>query len=50
LYAAFLGLVSQPQPFGAFSPKEFLTARFIEVRAAIRLVMEGVLNPNLITP
>ena len=41
LYAAFFGLVSQPQPLGARSPSAFLIIRLGDVRAAIILDNEG---------
>lgn len=37
LYAAFLGLDSQPQPLGALKPSECRTYRLSDKRAAIRL-------------
>ncbi len=46
LYNAFLGLVTQPHPLGALTPKLWRTIRFTEVRAAIRLVSDGMRKPN----
>jgi len=48
LYMNFLELVMNPKPRGAFKPKDCLTIRFHEVRAAILFLNEGLLNPNLI--
>ena len=48
LYAALLGLVNQPQPLGALKPRLWRMIRFTEVRAAIRLVSDGMRNPNFI--
>ena len=46
LYKAFLGSVIQPIPLGALNPRLWRITRFTEVRAAIRLVSEGMRNPN----
>jgi hypothetical protein len=48
LYAAFLGLVSQPAPRGAFKPIEWRTNLFTEVRAAMRFLILGTRKPNFI--
>jgi hypothetical protein len=48
LYMARLGLVNQPQPRGALKPRLCLKMRFIEVRAAIRLLRLGMRKPNFI--
>ena len=45
---AFSGSVKIPNPFGAFNPRLCLITRFIEVRAAILFVKEGIRNPNFI--
>ena len=37
-----------PNPFGALNPRLCLIIRFIEVRAAILFVKEGIRNPNFI--
>src|ERR1035437_8131799 len=49
LYAAFRGFVSQPHPRGAFSPRRCRTIRLSDVRAAMRLVSEGIRNPNFMS-
>ena len=46
LYAAFFGSVNQPNPLGALKPKLCRTTRFHDVRAAIRLVRDGMRKPN----
>ncbi|WP_419803425.1 hypothetical protein [Mucilaginibacter sp.] len=43
-----MGFVSQPYPFGAFTPEECLTYLLTEVLAAIFFFSDGVLNPNFI--
>jgi hypothetical protein len=48
LYAAFFGFVSQPIPLGTLKPRLWRTIRFTDVRAAIRLVSDGIRNPNFI--
>ena len=48
LYKAFLGSVIQPMPLGALNPRLLRMIRFTEVRAAIRLVIDGMRNPNFI--
>jgi hypothetical protein len=48
LYKAFLGSVIQPMPLGALNPKLCRMMRFTDVRAAIRLVSDGMRNPNFI--
>ncbi|MFD0984020.1 hypothetical protein [Flavobacterium myungsuense] len=48
LYKAFLGSVIQPIPLGALKPRLWRMMRFTEVRAAIRLVIDGMRNPNFI--
>ena len=48
LYIAFLGSVIQPIPLGALKPRLCRMIRFTEVRAAIRLVIDGMRNPNFI--
>ena len=48
LYIALLGLVIQPMPLGALKPRLWRMTRFTEVRAAIRLVSDGMRNPNFI--
>ena len=48
LYKAFLGSVIQPIPLGALKPRLCRMMRFTEVRAAIRLVIDGMRNPNFI--
>ena len=48
LYKAFLGSVIHPIPLGALNPRLWRMMRFTEVRAAIRLVMDGMRNPNFI--
>src|ERR1035441_2903511 len=48
LYAARLGLVSQPHPRGALKPKDCRTYRFRDVRAAIRPRSDGLLIPHFI--
>lgn len=47
LYAARFGLVSHPIPRGALTPSEWRTARFQDVRAAMRFLSEGRRMPNL---
>ena len=37
-----------PNPFGALNPRLCLIIRFMEVRAAILFVKEGIRNPNFI--
>ena len=46
LYMAFLGSVIQPKPLGALKPKLWRITRFNDVRAAIRLVRDGMRKPN----
>ena len=46
LYKAFLGSVIQPIPLGALNPRLWRITRLTEVRAAIRLVRDGMRNPN----
>ena len=48
LYRAFLGSVIQPIPLGALNPRLWRMTRLTEVRAAIRLVRDGMRNPNFI--
>ena len=48
LYIDLLGLVIQPMPLGALTPKLWRMIRFTEVRAAIRLLKFGMRNPNFI--
>ena len=48
LYAAFFGFVNQPHPLGALKPKLCRTIRLTDVWAAIRLVSDGMRNPNFI--
>ena len=48
LYNAFSGFVTQPHPLGALNPKLWRMIRLTDVRAAIRLVSDGVRNPNFI--
>ncbi|KZC23999.1 hypothetical protein RHOFW104T7_10820 [Rhodanobacter thiooxydans] len=48
LYAAFFGLVSQPQPRGALKPSEFFTIRLTDVRAARDFFNDGLRIPNFI--
>ena len=48
LYIDLLGLVIQPLPLGALTPKLWRMIRFTEVRAAIRLLRLGMRNPNFI--
>ena len=48
LYKAFLGSVIQPMPIGALNPRLWRMMRLTEVRAAIRLVIDGMRNPNFI--
>jgi hypothetical protein len=43
---ARLGLVIQPIPLGAFKPRLCRMMRFTDVRAAMRLVMDGMRKPN----
>jgi hypothetical protein len=38
-------MVNQPQPLGALNPNRWRTARFNDVRAAIRFLIEGLRNP-----
>ena len=45
---AFSGSVKIPKPFGALNPRLCLIIRFMEVRAAILFVKEGIRNPNFI--
>jgi hypothetical protein len=45
---AFSGSVKMPKPFGALKPRLCLIIRFMEVRAAILFVKEGIRNPNFI--
>jgi hypothetical protein len=45
---AFLGLVIQPIPRGALKPRLCAMIRLTDVRAAIRLLIEGMRNPNFI--
>jgi hypothetical protein len=45
---AFSGSVKMPNPFGALNPRLCLIIRFMEVRAAILFVKEGIRNPNFI--
>ena len=45
---AFSGSVTIPNPFGALNPRLCLIIRFMEVRAAILFVKEGIRNPNFI--
>ena len=48
LYIALLGLVIQPMPLGALTPRLWRMIRFTEVPAAIRLLIDGMRNPNFI--
>ena len=48
LYNVFLGSVNQPMPLGALKPRLWRMMRFTDVRAAIRLVSDGMRNPNFI--
>lgn len=48
LYKALFGLVIQPKPLGALNPMDCLINLFSEVRAAILLLIDGILNPNFI--
>lgn len=48
LYAARFGLVNQPHPRGAFTPKLCAMNRFGDVRAAIIFLMDGLRRPNFI--
>lgn len=48
LYIALLGLVIQPIPLGALTPRLWRMIRLTEVRAAIRLLIDGMRNPNFI--
>ena len=48
LYKAFLGLVTQPQPFGALNPRFCRTYLFRDVLAAMRLLRFGMRKPNFI--
>ena len=48
LYKAFLGLVTQPSPLGAFKPNLCLTNLAGERRAEIMPFIDGLLMPNLI--
>ena len=45
---AFSGSVTIPNPFGALNPRLCLIIPFMEVRAAILFVKEGIRNPNFI--
>jgi hypothetical protein len=45
---AFSGSVKIPKPLGALNPRLCLIIRFMEVRAAILFVKEGIRNPNFI--
>jgi len=45
-YMARLGSVIQPIPLGAFKPRLCRMMRFTEVRAAIRLMWDGMRKPN----
>jgi len=49
LYKAFLGLVTQPHPLGALSPRFCRTYLFTDVLAAMRLLRFGMRNPNFIS-
>lgn len=46
LYVALLGFVIQPQPLGALRPRLCRMMRFTEVRAAMRLLRDGLRKPN----
>ena len=48
LYAAFFGLVIQPQPLGALKPRFWRTYLFRDVLAAMRLLRFGMRKPNFI--
>jgi hypothetical protein len=43
-----LFLFKMPNPFGALNPRLCLIIRFMEARAAILFVKEGIRNPNFI--
>lgn len=48
LYMYFFGFVNQPYPRGDLIPRLWRITLFHEVRAAIRLVNEGIRKPNFI--
>lgn len=48
LYIALFGLVIQPMPRGALNPRLWRIIRFTDMRAAMRLLSDGVRNPNFI--